>query len=399
MKYEMNFFHESTLPLKLFVEFLSNQQNPTSNPETEWVELEKSYGPGVYSDILCLMTQIEFNQREARDHWFRIQEHRDMLQENLGRDPGLQVAVCDYFVNIGPKIKDVVLVEMHRLLQKDRFALVDELTGLYNRRFFNQMMAKEMENARRSGKSFSLLVLDIDFFKVFNDTHGHQAGDKLLVDLTQILSRTSRVGDHLTRYGGEEFAVILPRTDKRQAQYAGERYRWAVDQYQFDGQECLPKKNLTISVGVASFPDDGSTAGEVFHRADSALYEGKHLGRNRVICCTREKRLHPRYPAPLELLLRPDNSANNFMGPLKTENISMAGALCRHRHPLGIGSTLEMIIKNNRNKQVAIMGRVARMTKNPMDDSYYLGISFDLSSSSDEKALWTLIQNNVSTLQ
>jgi diguanylate cyclase (GGDEF)-like protein len=398
MKPTMDLFHDENLPLKVFVDVLGQKYASGHEADLSWIELEKTYGPDIYRDILFLLTHVELETEDAQVHWALIQEHREALGRQMGRDPGLQVAVCDYFVNFGPQIKDMVLVEVHRLLQKERFALVDELTGLYNRRFFNQMMTKEIENARRTSQPFSLLVLDIDHFKCFNDTLGHHAGDQALVELAEVLSRTARAGDHLARYGGEEFVVILPRTDKRQALIAAQRYRRAVERHPFPGQECQPNGNMTISIGVATFPDDGSDAALVFRRADAALYDGKHQGRNRVVCHEDDKRSHPRFPVLLDLLFRQPGSTPQFSGPCKTRNVSLAGALCQHDQPVGLGADLEVLIRNGGRREVTLNGRVVRLSQDPADKSYYLGISFKVPSREVEQNLWTLIQENAGAL-
>jgi GGDEF domain-containing protein len=157
----------------------------------------------VYADGLYLLTRMRFEPAESRCYWDEIIHHMAALNLALGRDVGLRVAVCDYFMNLHPRMREPVIVEVQVLLQKERGALVDELTGLYNRRYFNDAIQREVERFKRFGQRFSLIMLDVDHFKRFNDTYGHLAGDDVLHTLGGVLQGTARTFDHVVRYGGE----------------------------------------------------------------------------------------------------------------------------------------------------------------------------------------------------
>jgi diguanylate cyclase (GGDEF)-like protein len=152
----------------------------------------------------------------------------------------------------------------------------DGLTGVPNRRHFDETLAREWRRAARSQRPLSLLMLDIDYFKRLNDTAGHQAGDDCLRAVATMLSESlQRAGDVVARYGGEEFAVLLPETDKADAQHLAERLRARVD----------AAGSITVSIGVATVvpPADASGCETLVRNADSALYEAKRAGRNRVV--------------------------------------------------------------------------------------------------------------------
>ena len=123
-------------------------------------------------------------------------------------------------------------------------------------------------------------MLDIDFFKIYNDKLGHQAGDKILKELALLLKNQSRKMDFACRYGGEEFTIILPQADKKEAFYIAERLRENIAKHPFIHQEILPKKTLTVSIGLATFPQDGSCASDLIAYADKVLYEAKKKGKN-----------------------------------------------------------------------------------------------------------------------
>ena len=159
----------------------------------------------------------------------------------------------------------------------ERLSLTDVLTGLANRRYLVQQLNEEALRYRRTKKEFSVLMADVDHFKQYNDTFGHPAGDEVLKRVARILRTTTREVDCVARYGGEEFCVMLPETDATGAAILAERICEHVAATEFPGQK------ITVSIGVASLPDDGDTPDAVIAAADEALYQAKREGRNRVV--------------------------------------------------------------------------------------------------------------------
>jgi diguanylate cyclase (GGDEF)-like protein len=161
-------------------------------------------------------------------------------------------------------------------------ARTDALTGLLNRKGFNEDFEAELARSERSGATLALIVGDLDHFKQMNDRHGHQAGDESLVRVSEILQEWTRGGDRAARIGGEEFALLAPDSNEQAALQAAERVRQRV-QKAFDGSQ-VP---LTMSLGVALHPQDGSTPDELLRAADDALYAAKAAGRNRTLLASR----------------------------------------------------------------------------------------------------------------
>ncbi len=158
----------------------------------------------------------------------------------------------------------------------------DYLTELWNHGHFQYLLSTSLEKAKATSSPLSLLLLDIDNFKIYNDTLGHQAGDMILKELALLLKNQSRKMDYACRYGGEEFAIVLPLTDKKEAFLIAERLRENIARHSFAHQEILPNKNLTVSIGLASFPEKGLSPSELIASADKALYQAKHQGKNKT---------------------------------------------------------------------------------------------------------------------
>ncbi len=182
-------------------------------------------------------------------------------------------------------LTNIVTISMQNAVlyqQVEQLSYTDGMTDLHNFRYFKLRLKEEVGRHQRSNAGLSLLILDVDNFKNYNDTMGHPAGDKVLKKLGAILKSSVRENDIVSRYGGEEFAVILPAIEHEGARILAERIREVVEETPFDNENVQPLGKLTISLGVASLPEDANNAKDLIHYADTALYAAKHGGRNRV---------------------------------------------------------------------------------------------------------------------
>ena len=158
----------------------------------------------------------------------------------------------------------------------------DALTDLWNHGYFQHVFDEEVRRARENMLYLSLIILDIDNFKTYNDTWGHQKGDEILIKISKIIMESSRKIDCVCRYGGEEFAIILPAASKKDTLLIAERIRANIEQQQFIAETGHPSQKITMSLGIASFPQNGHTKADLIRAADEALYEAKRSGKNRV---------------------------------------------------------------------------------------------------------------------
>jgi two-component system cell cycle response regulator len=208
---------------------------------------------------------------------------------------GLEIGVNDYLLR--PVEKNELLARTRTQVRKRRYterlrdsvqmsiemAITDALTGLHNRRYMESHLATLIEQAASRGKPLSALVVDIDYFKSINDTHGHDAGDDVLREFALRLKKSIRGIDLACRYGGEEFVVVMPETDMAVATMVAERLRRRIASEPFSISQGSDRIEVTISVGIAAIGDAQDSAQALLKRADQALYRAKRDGRNRVV--------------------------------------------------------------------------------------------------------------------
>ncbi|MCF6203709.1 MAG: GGDEF domain-containing protein [Methylococcaceae bacterium] len=162
----------------------------------------------------------------------------------------------------------------------DFHAKQDSLTGVFNRRFFNDFLEKEIERSKRYNHEFCILMLDLDKFKGINDLCGHLFGDDVLIGVARILKQKTRQGDIVTHLGGDEFAIILPETNNDGAHVVAEEIKMAISKQSFSTEHNF---QVTASIGVISYPTQGLSIKELLSNVDTALYQAKAKGRN-VVC-------------------------------------------------------------------------------------------------------------------
>ena len=185
--------------------------------------LSRYHGEEVYSRFIHLVSHLEFPPEEAKAHWQAIARHTSTMTRRLRRSVDFRVGVADYFVHESPQIKYPKVIDFEVFNETEKGTFKDDLTGLYNFRFLKEALPREINKASRLGMSLSLVFLDVDDFKGFNDRYGHEAGNAALNRIAATLRESIRTMDIPCRYGGEEFAVLLPATDKFASLQVAER--------------------------------------------------------------------------------------------------------------------------------------------------------------------------------
>lgn len=244
--------------------------------------LRKEREATLYSDLIYTLTHLHFKEHEARTHWEEILKHKVAMSKDLKRNVGVRVAILDYFTNMHQKIDNPKIIELDAYEQTLLLAVTDGLTGLYNHRYFQDRLEEETERARRYAIPLSVVLYDIDDFKVYNDTNGHIAGDVLLLEASKLIRKTVRRSDIASRYGGDELGIILPHTDAAGAFIIADRIRERVNAHHFPNPQILPLGQVSMSGGVATYPMDAADKATLVECADHALYQSKQSGKNRV---------------------------------------------------------------------------------------------------------------------
>jgi diguanylate cyclase (GGDEF)-like protein len=235
----------------------------------------------------------------------------------IAKDIIVGVLLADNYTNKKPIEEDslyplsmfanqvALAIENAKLYERvEKLAITDGLTNIYNHRYFQDIFRYELNRLERYSSEtgiiglMSLIMIDVDHFKNYNDTNGHPAGDVVLIEVGQILKECTRKVDLVARYGGEEFIVMLPYTTKRGAVALAERIRSKVENQPFEFAKNQPGGKLTISVGVATYRNDGKTSEEIIKVADQGLYKAKSEGRNRVCYVNPPDPSEPEFSTP-----------------------------------------------------------------------------------------------------
>lgn len=207
-----------------------------------------------------------------------------LLYHPAGVNPFFQadIALAAMYIVIAWILGFYAKLEREHIVELRHYANIDGLTGVYNHRYFHEQLKTICEKSLEQQKPLSLIMLDIDYFKIYNDMYGHQQGDGILKQFAAIIKEKSRGTDIVCRYGGDEFVIILPDTSHEDAIAFADDLRQYVEYFAFEGQELLPNGTFTVSIGVAEMNSNADTSLELINRADSALYRAKFFRRNRV---------------------------------------------------------------------------------------------------------------------
>jgi diguanylate cyclase (GGDEF)-like protein len=233
-------------------------------------------GDDLYVKILFYITHQIFQKDDSRKLWEEILTHKYNLSKVLNRNIEITVATLDYLTNIKCKIENPKLIGEAFIGKIAELSSSDGLTKLYNRSYLLSKLKEELKRHKRYKTTFSFVIMDIDDLKRINDEHGHQKGDAVLIKLGNILNTSRRDLDICARYGGDEFALVLPHTNGTKAMTISERIRKRInDSFRHD-------LAITISMGVSSCPDSSADLDGLIKKADDALYESKRDGKNKI---------------------------------------------------------------------------------------------------------------------
>jgi diguanylate cyclase (GGDEF)-like protein len=238
----------------------------------------KERGGVFFSDLFYAISHHYFAPEVAETLWGQVQKHKRVLSRALGRDVRITVATLDYLSNVTQEMTAPTLISEAYATEIANLSMRDGLTGLYNHSTCYELLELEFRSHRRYGAGISLVLMDIDDFKLVNDQHGHQEGDRILIEVATAMTERVRDSDICCRFGGEEFVAILPFTSSPgEAREIAERIREKAATIEC-GDDCI-----TISAGVAVCDQGIRTPRDLIESADRALYRAKTNGKNRVV--------------------------------------------------------------------------------------------------------------------
>ncbi|PJZ70939.1 GGDEF domain-containing protein [Leptospira perolatii] len=231
-----------------------------------------------FSDFFRITANLDLPETEARILWREVYAHAEALNHSVGRTTNFMVALLDYIYLKNRLIEYPKIVDIYSFEEIILNTVIDETTGIYNRRYFNVILAKEITRSKRYGRSFCLFLFDLDNFKKINDTKGHLFGDDILRLIAGTLLYSFRTEDVSCRVGGEEFAVLLPETNRPNAKIAIERFRTHLK----NSSKSEFGLEVTVSGGLSEYPTDSDEPNRLYSIADSKLYKAKNSGKDRI---------------------------------------------------------------------------------------------------------------------
>ena len=264
--------------------------------EQDLVALSGQFGEAVYNELLLQLTGKNIGISKSRRYWQETLAHRDRIEQGTAHRLSMRAALLDLLTNRFNEFNNPVFIEADYLENIRLSSITDGLTGLYNQTYFKSLLSQNLPQRRRVEDSVcALIMLDLDHFKQYNDRCGHLVGDEALRAVAQIIREQIRDHDVAARYGGEEFAIYLPNATKSVAYSVAERIRRTIEATEFPGQELLISKSLTISGGIAVYPQEAGDAKSLIEMADKELYKAKHR-RNSISPSNYERRKDLRHP-------------------------------------------------------------------------------------------------------
>ena len=266
---------DKTLSLD-FVSALAGDRDLTIEEERIFKLLKEDRGKEIFSDLLFAITHQYYSTDIAEELWTGIIKHKYEMSHTLDRNIRISVASLDYLANLKTQLDAPIVISEPNITTIVEEALRDGLTQLFNHSTFYAKLEGEIKRYERYNHNVSLIMIDIDNFKKFNDLFGHQEGDRVLVLVATEIKTITRNIDICARYGGEEFAVILPNTGIQEAAIIAERLRCNIEKI------FSPTEKVTISLGIATCPEDATLIEDLINKTDKALYQSKANGKNRV---------------------------------------------------------------------------------------------------------------------
>ncbi len=309
--------------------------------------------------IFQSLTSLDIPPDTAAQYWQKVLQHRQELGQLLARKVDLMMAMCDFLRTSTTYLVNPRLVDASTFERVIHETMYDGLTGLFNRPYFDEAFEQQISLAKRYNTDLSVLFLDVDNFKEINDTLGHLAGDNALKKIGAIIKNAKRESDIASRFGGEEFVLLMPHTEIVNAFIVGERIRKEVEQEEFSAHG--QSYRLTISGGLASYPLNATDPKTLLHLADSATYLAKGAGKNNISLYKKDKRRYLRVKLSHPVLIKELGFEESRTYAGTSKDICIGGILFENDGPLPIGAHIQICVPVNSESPLMLIGTIVRV--------------------------------------
>jgi len=321
--------------------------------------LIETHGDIIYQAVFELFADLTLSPINAKKYWYGLLTRRTEISQSLGDSISLLAVMCDFLSRLGLSINKLKLVEIEAYENTILHSSHDHLTGLHNRQYILNALEQQIALAQRNQSELSILFIDVDDFKVVNDSYGHGVGDDILKRISSIFSKEIRQCDIVARYGGEEFVVLMPLTSSIEALILADRVREYIEQEEFHTNgKAIP---VTISGGIASFPVNAKKADELINIADSALYRAKGAGKNNISLFTEDNRRFLRIDLIKPIKIKELGFSHPQSCSGVSKDICVGGILFENQTPLDIGTKIQVSIPIVEDEPVLLIGTVVRV--------------------------------------
>jgi len=345
-------------------------------------QLGWSVGSGPFSGLLLLLCNLDLEESEARGLWDAACDLRERLEHALGRPVPLRVALLDLIIARNRGTARVRVLDLVQTRRPGEHEMTDPISGLHTAAFFDDQLPREVGRARRFDLPLSLVHVEIDEFTKVIEPFGAYLGSILLKEVGGIIAGCLRDMDYAARVAGAQFSLLLTETDRMGAYYVADRLRQKVDAFYLERQIDGSPFAVTVSSGVAAFPQDAESAVELVARASQAFYNARIKGRGGVAVYHRERREYMRLESPsdrLKVTIMPEGETSDALADMK--NISSGGVLFESERPIPLGRMVQIQCHNlKEDAEVLIPGRVVRLERfeSEFGERYEIGVLFDL---------------------
>lgn len=295
--------------------------------------------------------------------WNLILEHQKLLNQSLHRDISIQAALLDYILSAEYSVSETREIHLPTTQKVLYTSIIDPLTGLYNDRHYQIIVDAELKRAKQYDLPLTLLMLDIDNFGMYTALHGHETGDIALNETALVLKKSSRREDMLFRLKKNRFAVVLLNIPREGAHKLGERIRQNIETHHFKGEDKLTGKKMTISGGIAIYPDDGKNSHTLIIASEEALITAKQSGKNRILEYSVKRRKTPRIDIKIETKYQIEGRKDLKPQLVYTKNISESGTLITSSGDLPLGGNIILNLKLPNGNTIKAKGEIVRVSR------------------------------------